>query len=122
MLGLKESARSIGPAEAPDAKAQVEKKPTMPSRPPITAAEIAAKMQPSGMPSMVGNRNKTTTQRERPISSEGSQHNRKHKVLKLDLAPQLLEEAGTWTKVTGRNKGKAKGKAKLLATVYGLKR
>ena len=120
MLGLKESARSIGPAEPEDAKAQVEKKPRKPSRPPVAAA-IAAKMQPADMPSLAGNRNKTVPQRERPISSEGSQTGRKPKVLKLDLAPKVLEEAGTWTKVVRRNKGKAKGKAALLDVTDGLK-
>jgi len=73
------------------------------------------------MPSTVGNRNKTTPQQKRPIASEGPQNNRKAKVLKVDLAPEVLEEAGTWTKVVRRNKTKAKGKAALLDVTDGLK-
>jgi hypothetical protein len=120
MLGLKEKERSIGPAEPEDAKAQVAKKPRAPTRLP-TAAAIAAKLQPAGMPSMVGNRNKTEPQQKRPIASEGPQTGRKPKVLKVDIVPKVLEEAGTWTKVVSRNKAKAKGRKALLEVTDGLK-
>ena len=81
-------------------------------------------MQPTDMPDVAGKRNKTPAPHQKPIASAVPQGNRPAKILKMDLAPEVFEDAGAWAKAPRNRKkpkGNGKGRPRLLETMEGLR-